>query len=143
MILSYFDSREYSVPMIGDEIVKAGGRVCPSGTYAPSLLTVAQNNHSHSGYFLPNVPFEQWKEEVKKCFDEGGLMIGYVEYPYTESNGGHFIALVGLYDDNNVIVHDTVYTRRGAAVPCPNVVPLEVIYNARRFGNQSGICIKK
>jgi len=143
MILSYFDSKEYSVPMIGQEIVNAGGRVCPSGTYAPSLLTVAQNFHSHSGYFLPNVPFEQWKEEVKKCFDEGGLMIGYVEYPYIESSGGHFIALVGLYDDNNVIVHDTVYTRRGAAVPCPNVVPLEVIYNARRFGNQSGICIKK
>ncbi|MGB9743176.1 MAG: C39 family peptidase, partial [Minisyncoccales bacterium] len=144
MILSYFErNKAYTVPQIGDQIVKIGGRVCPRGTSGPSLVEVAKQHGFPGSYQLKDLPFEEWKEEVKKCFANGGLMIGYVEYPLIETrDSGHFIAITGLTDDGNyLIVNDTVYTRRNQPVPCPRLVPVQDIYNARRYGNQSGFCI--
>ena len=136
MAISYFQNKEILVDTIGEKIVEKGLRNCDSGS-SPSIMTVIPSLYGLSSYEIRPFAFENWKEEVKKCFDEGGLITALMAGPSKFTAGsGHFIALTDITDDYAYITVNDSSKRI-----CPRQEPLKDVFE---FKKQPGIwCIKK
>lgn len=136
MAISYFQNKEVLVDTIGEKIVEKGLRNCDSGS-SHNIMTVIPSVYGLSSDEIKPFAFENWKKEVKKCFDEGGLITARMAGPSKFTAGsGHFITLTDITDDYAYVTVNDSSKRI-----CPRQELLKDVFS---FKKQPGIwCLKK